>query len=158
MRMFHAACAASHRPALRPTRGSGLGAVAETIGVTGAGMTAGGGGGGVGRAPPRAPAFPPAAAPPAASPAPAPTPAPPAGAAATVVAAAAGWVAAGAAVGVPALAACAVPCDDTAGCVAAGGADFGGGVDETFFGPQDPTTRTASASDPEISNVSNFIR
>jgi hypothetical protein len=55
MRMFQAACAASHRPAARPTRGSGLGAVIETIGVTGGGITAGGGGGGVGRAPPRAP-------------------------------------------------------------------------------------------------------
>src|SRR5262245_11597687 len=55
MRMFHAACAASHRPGARPTRGSGLGGVTETIGVTGGGITAGGGGGGVGRAPPRAP-------------------------------------------------------------------------------------------------------
>src|SRR5262245_30516745 len=61
MRMFHAACPASQRPAARPTRGSGLGAVTDTIGVTGAGITAGGGGGGVGRAPalpllpPRAP-------------------------------------------------------------------------------------------------------
>src|ERR671936_3060561 len=54
--MFHAACAASHRPGFRPTRGSGLGAVAETIGVTGAGMTAGGGGGGGGGVPrPRPP-------------------------------------------------------------------------------------------------------
>src|SRR5215831_17331410 len=51
IRIFQAACPASHRPALRPTRGSGLGAVAETIGVTGGGITAGGGGGGVGRAP-----------------------------------------------------------------------------------------------------------
>src|SRR5262249_57215199 len=48
MRMFHAAWAASHRPAFRPTRGSGVGAVAETIGVTGGGITAGGGGGGGG--------------------------------------------------------------------------------------------------------------
>ena len=40
MRMFQAACAASHRPAARPTRGSGLGAIIETIGVTGAGITA----------------------------------------------------------------------------------------------------------------------
>src|SRR5881394_2238976 len=57
MRMFQAAWPASQRPAARPTRGSGLGAVAETIGVTGGGITAGGGGGGVGRAPglPRAP-------------------------------------------------------------------------------------------------------
>src|SRR5438093_9938128 len=58
MRMFQAACAASHRPAARPTRGSGFGAVIETIGVTGAGITAGGGGGGAGRAP-RAPWPPP---------------------------------------------------------------------------------------------------
>src|SRR5215470_7380483 len=56
MRIFHAACAASQRPGARPIRGSGVGAVIETIGVTGGGMTAGGGGGGVGRAPPRAPA------------------------------------------------------------------------------------------------------
>jgi hypothetical protein len=34
MRMFQAACPASQRPAARPTRGSGLGAVVETIGVT----------------------------------------------------------------------------------------------------------------------------
>src|SRR6266516_2798883 len=46
MRMFHAACAASQRPAFRPTRGSGAGVLAETIGVTGGGITAGGGGGG----------------------------------------------------------------------------------------------------------------
>src|SRR6516225_549110 len=51
MRMFQAACPASHRPGLRPTRGSGLGAVIETMGVTGGGITAGGGGGGVGFAP-----------------------------------------------------------------------------------------------------------
>ena len=44
--MFHAACAASHRPGRNPTRGSGVGAVAETIGATGGGITAGGGGGG----------------------------------------------------------------------------------------------------------------
>src|SRR5437667_11331896 len=54
-RMFHAACPASQRPGARPTRGSGFGCVIETIGVTGGGITAGGGGGGVGRAPPRAP-------------------------------------------------------------------------------------------------------
>src|SRR5438045_6462307 len=48
MRMFHAACAASQRPALSPTRGSGVGVVAETIGSTGFGITAGGGGGGGG--------------------------------------------------------------------------------------------------------------
>src|SRR5260221_3656483 len=51
MRMFHAACAASQRPALSPTRGSGDGVVADTIGVTGFGMTAGGGGGGGGGVP-----------------------------------------------------------------------------------------------------------
>src|SRR5438128_931976 len=61
IRMFHAACAASQRPAFRPTRGSGDGAVADTIGSTGFGMTAGGGGGGGGGvprppAPPAAPA------------------------------------------------------------------------------------------------------
>src|SRR5215510_52818 len=48
MRMFHAACAASQRPGRSPTRGSGDGAVADTIGVTGGGITAGGGGGGGG--------------------------------------------------------------------------------------------------------------
>src|SRR5262249_19049376 len=51
MRMFQAACAASHRPAFSPTRGSGAGAVAETIGATGGGITAGGGGGGGGGLP-----------------------------------------------------------------------------------------------------------
>ena len=57
--MFHAACAASHRPGLNPMRGSGDGAVIETIGSTGFGITAGaggGGGGGVARPPPGAPA------------------------------------------------------------------------------------------------------
>src|SRR5919201_53825 len=54
--IFHAACAASHRPGARPTRGSGVGGVAATIGVTGSGMTAGGGGGGGGGVPrPRPP-------------------------------------------------------------------------------------------------------
>src|SRR5258705_11269538 len=60
MFMFHAACPASHQPALRPTRGSGVGTVAETIGVTGFGNTfggVGGGGGGFPR-PPRPPAAP----------------------------------------------------------------------------------------------------
>src|SRR5262245_22708948 len=51
MRMFQAACAASQRPGLRPTRGSGDGVVAETIGSTGLGITAGGGGGGGGGVP-----------------------------------------------------------------------------------------------------------
>src|SRR6516164_4547276 len=48
MRMFHAAWPASQRPGLSPTRGSGDGVVAETIGSTGFGITAGGGGGGGG--------------------------------------------------------------------------------------------------------------
>src|SRR5437773_12399651 len=61
IRMFHAACAASQRPGARPTRGSGFGAVIETVGVTGGGITAGGGGGGAGRAPALAPRFPPCA-------------------------------------------------------------------------------------------------
>src|SRR5580765_6911968 len=63
MRMFQAAWAASQRPALRPTRGSGEGVVAETIGVTGFGITAGGGGGGGGGVPrpPRPASAPPAA-------------------------------------------------------------------------------------------------
>src|SRR5262245_37069617 len=60
MRMFHAACAASQRPGRSPTRGSGDGAVADTIGVTGGGITAGGGGGGGGGVP-RPPPAPPAA-------------------------------------------------------------------------------------------------
>src|SRR5262245_42867093 len=51
MRMFHAACAASQRPGLSPTRGSGDGVVADTIGSTGFGITAGGGGGGGGGVP-----------------------------------------------------------------------------------------------------------
>src|SRR5947209_19590366 len=51
MRMFQAACAASQRPAFRPTRGSGVGALADTIGVTGGGITAGAGGGGGGGVP-----------------------------------------------------------------------------------------------------------
>jgi len=49
--MFQAAWAASQRPALSPTRGSGVGALAETIGATGDGITAGGGGGGGGGLP-----------------------------------------------------------------------------------------------------------
>jgi len=51
MRMFHAACAASQRPGLSPIRGSGDGVVADTIGSTGFGITAGGGGGGGGGVP-----------------------------------------------------------------------------------------------------------
>src|SRR5206468_8507416 len=51
IRMFHAACAASQRPGRSPTRGSGDGAVADTIGSTGFGITAGGGGGGGGGVP-----------------------------------------------------------------------------------------------------------
>src|SRR5262245_40807467 len=51
MRMFHAACAASQRPAFSPTRGSGDGGVADTVGATGGGITAGGGGGGGGGVP-----------------------------------------------------------------------------------------------------------
>src|SRR3982751_3109503 len=51
-RMFQAACPAFHQPALRPTRGSGVGAVPETIGSAGFGIDfggIGGGGGGGGR-------------------------------------------------------------------------------------------------------------
>src|SRR5437899_12355675 len=58
MRMFQAACAASQRPALNPTRGSGVGVVPETIGSTGFGITAGGGGGGGGGVPRPRPAAP----------------------------------------------------------------------------------------------------
>ena len=39
--MFQAACPASQRPALSPTRGSGDGVVPDTIGSTGFGITAG---------------------------------------------------------------------------------------------------------------------
>src|SRR5260221_6625093 len=103
MRMFHAACAASHRPALRPTRGSGVGVVEDTMGSTGFGMTAGGGGGGGGGVPrPPRPA----------------SAAPAAGiAAAGVVAGADGAAAAAGAVGVGAAAGGGV-----AGVVAGGGA------------------------------------
>src|SRR5262249_5642773 len=51
MRMFQGAWAACQRPGFNPTRGSGFGAVAETIGATGGGITAGGGGGGGGGVP-----------------------------------------------------------------------------------------------------------
>src|SRR3954467_1280037 len=96
MFMFHAAWPASHQPALRPTRGSGVGAVADTIGVTGRGITeggVGGGGGGVPRPPPRpagAPAAPGAAAT---------TPVSPTGAPAGGCAGAAGCAAGGCAAG-----------------------------------------------------------
>ena len=49
--MFQAACAAVHCPAASPTRRSGVGAVADTMGVTGGGMTLGGGGVGGGGVP-----------------------------------------------------------------------------------------------------------
>src|SRR5258708_29281420 len=51
MRMFHAACAASRRAALRPARGWGVGVGEDTMGSAGFGMTAGGGGGGGGGVP-----------------------------------------------------------------------------------------------------------
>src|SRR5262245_51773549 len=57
--MFQAASPASHHPAFSPTRGSGFGAVAETIGFTGFGIVDGGVGGGGGGVPPRPPAAPP---------------------------------------------------------------------------------------------------
>ena len=49
--MFQAACAAVHCPAASPTRRSGVGAVADTMGVTGGGITLGGGGVGGGGVP-----------------------------------------------------------------------------------------------------------
>src|SRR5215471_17178930 len=52
---FHAASPASHRPGLSPTRGSGDGAAADTIGVTGFGIVDGGFGGGGSGGPPRPP-------------------------------------------------------------------------------------------------------
>src|SRR5436190_10143012 len=99
MRMFQPACAASQRPALSPTRGSGDGVVAEMIGSTGFGMTAGGGGGGGGGVP-----RPPLAA----------------GAAAGGVAAPAAAGAAAAGAGVD---------EAGGGVAARGGGDDGGGVD-----------------------------
>src|SRR6185436_16685387 len=116
MFMFHAAWPASHQPAFRPTRGSGDGAAADTIGVTGLGIDDGGVGG-VGGGVPRPPRPGPGAAP-----------------------SAAGCPAAGAAAGVPAgcaAAGCdgagddgeaAAGCDGCAGAVAAGcaGAAAGG--------------------------------
>src|SRR5439155_17860524 len=101
MRMFQAACAASQRPGRRPTRGSGVGAVAETIGVTGGGITAGGGGGGGGGLPR------------------------PAGAGGAIVSGAAdGAAAAGAAAGAPAAGGAAA--GGGAGAGAAAGAALGG--------------------------------
>src|SRR5262245_7064834 len=99
IRMFHAAWAASQRPAFRPTRGSGDGAVADTRGATGGGMTAGTGGGGGGGVP-----------------RPPPGPMPPAGAAAD---GSLGGAAAAAGVEAPA---------DGGGVVACGGVAAGGGV------------------------------
>src|SRR5215204_2654785 len=63
MFMFQAAWPASHHPALRPTRGSGVGTAADTIGSAGRGIVLGGGGGGGGGAPRPPPARPPPAAP-----------------------------------------------------------------------------------------------
>src|SRR5258708_21992036 len=51
MFIFQAACPASHQPAFRPTRGSGVGAIAEWIVGRGLGIRPGGGGGGGGAAP-----------------------------------------------------------------------------------------------------------
>src|SRR4051812_47993876 len=106
MFMFHAACPASHQPALRPTRGSGDGTVAETIGVTGFGMTFGGSGGGGGGVPR------PARPPPAGAPAP--------GAAAAAPAAGVAGCSAGAAAGCGAAGAAAGACAAGAGVVAGG--------------------------------------
>src|SRR5436305_14563638 len=61
IRMFHAASPASQRPGFSPTRGSGAGFVAETIGVTGFGIVDGGFGGGGSGGPPRSPRPPPGA-------------------------------------------------------------------------------------------------
>src|SRR5580765_4704226 len=51
MRMFHPACSASQRPGFKFGRGSGVGAVPDTTGSTGFGITSGGGGGGGGGVP-----------------------------------------------------------------------------------------------------------
>ena len=115
--MFHAACAASHRPGLNPMRGSGDGAVIETIGSTGFGITAGaggGGGGGVARPPPGAPAAGGVAA---------------AGAAAVAAGAAGGVDAAAGADGVGVGVGDGVAGGGVAGAAAGAGAGFGDGVD-----------------------------
>ena len=129
--MFQAACAAFHRPAARPTRGSGVGAVIETIGVTGAGITAGGGSGGGGGVPPPRPPRPP---PPAGGSAAA-APAPPAGGVAT-----GGCTTAGGAAGGGTTA-------GTAGCVTGGGAGVVAGAD---FGPHAAAMITAVTRDAAI--------
>src|SRR5436190_8753753 len=117
--MFQAAWPASHQPALRPTRGSGDGAVADTIGVTGFGIVFGGSGGG-GCGAPRPPR-PPAAGAPAAGASAGGCPA--AGAAAGGgAAAAAGGVAGGAACG--GVACGGVACGGAVGAAAGGGAPF----------------------------------
>src|SRR2546429_1893909 len=102
MRMFHAACAASQRPGLNPTRGSGVGVVADTIGVTGGGITAGAGGGGGGGVPR------------------------PAGAGGAIVSGAAEGAAGGAAAGAGAAAAGGAAAGAGAGAGAAAGAAAGG--------------------------------
>ena len=141
IRMFHSAMPASHMPALRPMRGSGVGIVAEMIGAGGAGITAGigsgGGGGGPAGAPPRPPPRPPGA--PAAAGAPAAGGAPaggaPAGGGVTAGGAAAGG-GAGGGVG--------------AGVVTAGGVPAAGGDEGADLGPQATPTNSATASPNEM--------
>src|SRR5262245_60044758 len=129
---FHAAWPASHRPGDRPTRGSGLGVVADTVGVTGAGITAGGGVGGGGGFP---------------------RPRPPAPGASAVAAGAGGVAGAAAAFGAGA---------DAAGCGVGGGvagadAGAGGGIPTgaADFGAQ-ATTSTPAAMAPRTNDLIYF--
>src|SRR4051812_27226417 len=135
-RMFHAAWPAFHHPPLRPPRGSGLGAVPDTIGSTGFGIVFGGGGDGGGGVPrPPRPAF---------------AGAPLAGAAA---AGSAAGVAAGCAAGVAAAGGCAAGGGVVVAGVAVG--DTAGGA-AGFEDP--PHAAISSASVPAANNpVNRFI-
>src|SRR6266487_3138189 len=145
IRMFHAACAASQRPGRSPTRGSGDGVVADTIGSTGFGITAGGGGGGGGGVPrpPRPAAF--IASPPAGAAA----DAPPGGVAAGGVVVTGGGVAAGGGVA----GAGGVAAGGGFGCGAAAGAAAGvtaGGA--VFEEPAHAATPTVPAASREVTH------
>jgi hypothetical protein len=136
---FQAAAPASHRPGLRPTRGSGFGTVAEITGVAGCGITAGGGVGGGGGGPPR------------------PRPRPVAGASAGAAAGGAGVVVAGAAVVAGAGADCAAG-GGAAGVVVAGAGGFAAGagaagvVAGAVFGPH-ATTSIPAAIDAKTNDL-----
>jgi hypothetical protein len=141
--MFHAACAASQRPGASPIRGSGVGAVAETIGLTGGGITLGGGVGGGGGLPR--------------------PPRPPVADAADASAGGVGVAAAGAAAGVAAAGGgvAGVACGGAgglAGAVAAGAGFDAGGVDGEDFGPQAATIKPAAivAKTKDLMRVTPF--